>query len=105
VASFLTRHGKKQRMLPAFRVVHAAHARQLAVNLQGTVLTVFGLRRTHGAILPLGRFAGKASRVVMAVMRYGLSDAPIISEKVLLDAGLAGSVHSMRSVGTAVLGK
>jgi hypothetical protein len=61
MASFLGRHGKKQSMLPALRVVHAARAGQLPVNARGEVLGSLGLPETHGAIMPPTAVAGKGA--------------------------------------------
>jgi len=59
VASFLGRHGKKQRVLPAFRVVHPARPSQLPVDARGEVSGAFGPWQTHGAIMPTGHVSGK----------------------------------------------
>jgi hypothetical protein len=72
VASFLGRHGKKESVLPALRVVHAAPACQLPVNLRGEVMAGFGLPQIHGAIMPSSDVAGKdASRADMAITVHG----------------------------------
>ena len=65
MASFLWRHGKKERVLPAFRVVHAALRAQLPINAFGKVTAAFVFLHAHSRILP--RFASigkKPSRTV-----------------------------------------
>jgi len=52
VASFLGGHGKKQRVLPALRVIHAARTGQLPVNLCGEVAAAFIFLQNHNAIMP-----------------------------------------------------
>ena len=59
MASFLGRHGKKQRVLPALCIVHAARASQSPVNLRREVMVGVDLPRIHGAIMPSRIIAGK----------------------------------------------
>ena len=59
MASLLGRHGKKESVLPALVIVHAAHAFQFKINARREVVAAIGFPQVHRAIMPWPGGAGK----------------------------------------------